>query len=183
MTVTGSSKTALKLAWTKVAGADGYDIFFTKCGKGFRLKKTVGASESRVVRFRGLDKRESYKGYVRAWKRVGGQKIYIGKASPQVHAISGGYTNHACNTRSVKLNRTRLTLKVGRSSTLKAKLKGVKPGMKVVQHVRKVRFYSTNANVATVDDDGRVTAVAKGSCTIYAIANNGVRSKVKVIVK
>ena len=112
-----------------------------------------------------------------------GKKTYIGKASPQVHAVTGGYTNHECNTRSVKLNKTRLTLKAGRSATLKAKLKGVKSGMKLVDHVAKVRFYSTDANVATVDAKGNVKAVAKGSCTIYAIANNGVRSKVKVNVK
>ncbi|MBQ3305390.1 MAG: Ig-like domain-containing protein [Clostridia bacterium] len=183
MTVSGNSKTALKLAWTAVKGADGYDVFFAECNNSFKLKKTVEASESRVVRFRDLDKRESYKGYVRAWKRVDGQKIYIGKASLQVHAVSGGYTNHACNTRSVKLNRTRLTLKVSRSRTLKAKLKGVKPGMKLLDHVPRVRFYSTDANVATVDDGGTVKAVGKGSCTVYAIANNGVRSKVKVTVK
>lgn len=100
-----------------------------------------------------------------------------------MHAVSGGYTNHECNTKSVKLNKASLTLRVGRSSTLKATLKGVKSGMKVVQHVRKVRFYSTNANVATVSSGGKVKAVAKGRCTIYAIANNGVRSKVKVTVK
>ena len=183
MTVTGNSKTALKIAWTKVAGADGYDIFFARCSEAFKLKKTVGALESRVVRFRGLDKRESYKGYVRAWKRVDGQKIYIGKASPQVHAVSGGYTNHKCNTRSVTLNKARLTLKAGRSATLKAKLKGVKPGMNLLDHVPRVRFYSTDANVATVDDGGTVKAIGKGTCTVYAIANNGVRSKVKVTVK
>ena len=97
--------------------------------------------------------------------------------------VSGGYTNHKCNTRSVTLNKARLTLKAGRSSTLKATLKGVKSGMKLVAHVTKVRFYSTDANVATVDAKGNVKAVAKGSCTIYAIANNGVRSKVKVNVK
>ena len=135
------------------------------------------------LRFRGLDKRESYKGYVRAWKRVDGQKIYIGKASPQVHAVSGGYTNHECNTRSVTLNKARLTLKAGRSATLKAKLKGVKPGMNLLDHVPRVRFYSTDANVATVDDGGTVKAIGKGTCTVYAIANNGVRSKVKVTVK
>jgi len=83
----------------------------------------------------------------------------------------------------VKLNQTRLTLKAGKSAALKATLKGVKSGMKVVAHVAKVRFYSTDANVATVDDGGKVTAVGKGSCTIYAIANNGVRSSVKVKVK
>ena len=100
-----------------------------------------------------------------------------------MHAVSGGYTNHACNTRSVKLNKTRLTLKAGRSATLKAKLKGVKPGMKLLDHVGRVRFYSTDANVATVDDGGTVKAVSKGTCTVYAIANNGVRNKVKVTVK
>ena len=100
-----------------------------------------------------------------------------------MHAVSGGYTNHKCNTRSVKLNRTILTLKSGRGSTLKAKLKGVKPGMKLLDHVPKVRWYSTDANVATVDDGGTVKAVGKGTCTVYAIANNGVRSKVKVTVK
>jgi len=46
-----------------------------------------------------------------------------------------------------------------------------------------VRFYSTDANVATVDDGGTVKAIGKWTCTVYAIANNGVRSKVKVTVK
>ncbi len=183
MTVSGDSKTALKLAWTKVKGAEGYDVFFARCNRRFKLKETVGASESRAVRFNGLDRRESYKGYVRAWKRVDGKKTYIGKASPQVHAITGGYTNHECNTRSVKLNKTRLTLKAGRSAALKAKLKGVKAGMKLLDHVDKVRFYSTDANVATIDAKGNISAVAKGSCTVYAIANNGVRNSVKVKVK
>jgi uncharacterized protein YjdB len=49
--------------------------------------------------------------------------------------------------------------------------------------VRKVRFYSTDANVATVNTTGKVRAVSKGRCTIYAIANNGVRTEVKVSVK
>ena len=136
-----------------------------------------------VFWFRGLDKRESYKGYVKAWKKVNGEKTYIGKASPQVHAVAGGYTNHECNTRSITLNRTRLVLKAGWSARLKATLKGVKSGMKVLDHIRKVRWYSTNANVATVDANGNVNAVGKGSCTIYTIANNGVRNSAKVEVK
>ena len=100
-----------------------------------------------------------------------------------MHAVAGGYTNHECNTRSVTLNKASLTLKAGKSAALKATLKGVKSGMKVVAHVAKVRFYSTDANVATVDADGKVKAVGKGTCTVYAIANNGVRSSAKVKVK
>ena len=154
-----------------------------RCGKRFNLMKTVKASEARAVRFKGLNRLGSYRGRVRAWKRVDGQKVYIGKASPQVHALAGNYTNKECNARSVKLNRSRLTLKVGKSATLKATVKGVKSGKKVVQHIRKVRFYSSDANVATVTNAGKVKAVATGSCTIYALANNGVRAKAKVTVK
>jgi len=120
-----------------------------------------------------------------------GAKVYIKGEKTRVFAEAGWSYTYVdqytkipiCNTRSVKLNRTRLTLKVGRSSTLKANLKGVKPGMKLLDHVPKVRFYSTDANVATVDTNGKVRAVGKGSCTVYAIANNGVRSKVKLTVK
>ena len=97
--------------------------------------------------------------------------------------VTGGYDADYCNTRSVKLNHSSLTLKAGKSKTLKATMKGVKSVKKVLQHIPKVRFYSTNANVATVDANGKVKAVAKGSCTIYAIANNGVRNSVKVTVK
>ena len=140
------------------------------------------ASESRAVRFRGLDGPRSYKAYVRAWKRVSGKKVYIGAASPPVHAISGGYNADCCNAKSVVLNRSRLDLKAGQSRTIKATVKGVKYGRTVLRHARKVRFYSTNANVAAVDQRGKVKGVGRGTCTIYAIANNGVRGSVKVTV-
>ena len=51
----------------------------------------------------------------------------------------------------------------------------------MLQHLKLVRWYSSNANVATVNG-GRVKAVAEGSCTIYAVANNGVRTSIKVKV-
>jgi len=129
-----------------------------------------------------LDKRECYKAYVRAWKRVNGRKVTI-VTSPVVHAITGGYDAKYCNAKSVKLNKSSLSLKVGRSATLKASVKGVKSGRKVVKHVRLVRYYSSNANVAVVNGNGKVKAVGKGRCVVYAIANNGVRTSVKVTVK
>jgi len=76
-----------------------------------------------------------------------------------------------------------LTLKAGKSAKLKATLKGVKAGRKLLEHVAEVRWYSTDTNVATVDANGKMKAVGKGSCTIYAIANNGVRKSAKVTVK
>ena len=183
LTVSGSGNKTLKMSWTKVKDADGYDVYFARCGKDFKLKASVAASASRCVRFTGLKKRESYKAYVRAWKKVNGKKVYIGKKSPELHAITGGYDKDYCNTKSVKLSRSALTLKVGKSKTIRASLKGVKSKRKVLDHVRKVRWYSSNVNVVAVDSNGKVKATGKGACTVYAIANNGIRNSVKVTVK
>ena len=182
MTVAGSSKTALRVKWQKVKGAEGYDVYFARCGKDYGSKAKASVSGC-SVRFTKLKKRVEYKAYVKAWKKVKGKKTYIGEASPEVHAITGGYDAKNCNTKSVKLNKGSLSLSVGKSKTLKATVKGVKSGKKVLEHVRKVRYYSSNANVATVNRNGKVKAVGKGSCTIWAIANNGVRTSVKVTVK
>jgi len=180
MTVCGSSKKALKIEWTKVEDADGYDVYFGQCGKDF--KKVATVKGSRKYTLTKLKKRVEYKASVQAWKWVKGRKTYIGE-SPEVHAITGGYTAKSCNIKSVTLNKSKLNLEKGKSSTLKARLKGVRSGKKLVQHVRKVRWYSSNTNVATVNKDGKVKAVGRGECTIYAIANNGVRDSVKVTVK
>jgi uncharacterized protein YjdB len=168
--------------WQKVKGAEGYDVYFARCGKDYGSKAKASVSGC-SVRFTKLKKRTEYKAYVKAWKKVKGKKIYIGKASPEVHAITGGYDAKNCNAKSVKLNKASLSLAVGKSKTLKATVKGVKSGKKVLEHVRKVRYYSSNLNVATVNRNGKVKAVGKGSCTIWAIANNGVRTSVKVTVK
>ena len=49
-------------------------------------------------------------------------------------------------------------------------------------HAPTFRYASTNEKVATVDEDGTITAAGKGNCTIYVYARNGVAKKVKVKV-
>jgi len=179
--MTTSGSTRLKLSWSKVQGAQGYDVFFKNCdGKQNYTRVTITSERSYTIT--GLKKRKAYKAYVVAWKKSGGRKYYIGDASPVVHAITGGYTSKQCNAKSVELSKSSLTLKVGKSETLKTTVKGVKSGRKVLQHARLVRYYSSDANVAKVNKNGKITAVGKGSCTVYAVANNGVRSKVTVKV-
>ena len=182
MTVSGCDSKALVIEWTKAQGAEGYDVFFARCGKAFRLKQTVSGN-TRHLRVSGLDKRTCYKAYVKAWKTVNGKKVYIGKASPEVHAITGGYNSKYCNARSVTLNVSSLTMKVGNSKALKATVKKVKSNRDLLNHTAKVRYYSSDANVAAVNKNGRITAVTKGKCKIWAIATNGVRTSVSVTVK
>ena len=52
----------------------------------------------------------------------------------------------------------------------------------VLAHVKVLRYYSSNRNVATVSSEGEITAKGVGSCRIYVLANNGVRAAVRVKV-
>jgi hypothetical protein len=175
---------ALRVAWSPVSGADGYDVYLTKADSGYSMGEYASVRNGTRVKFTGLKKKTAYKAYVRAWKRVDGKRVYIGKESPTVYAITGGYNSKYCNARSLALNTGRtLSLKVGETKTVKATVKGVKGSKKVYHKANKVRWYSSDRNVATVSGKGKIKAIGKGSCVIWAIANNGVRSRVKVRVK
>ncbi len=71
----------------------------------------------------------------------------------------------------VKLNKTKITLNVGKTANLK--LKGAK--------VKK--WSSSNKKVATVSSKGKVKAKKEGTATIKAKAKNGKTYKCKVTVK
>ena len=80
------------------------------------------------------------------------------------------------------MKKTALELKKGSGAAIKATVKAVKSGRKLVTHSKKLRYYSSDRNVATVNAKGKVKAVGTGSCTIYVLANNGVRTGVKITV-
>ena len=50
-------------------------------------------------------------------------------------------------------------------------------------YVAKLRYISSDKRIAAVSKTGRITAVSKGSCKVYALAANGVRKAVKVTVR
>ena len=54
--------------------------------------------------------------------------------------------------------------------------------LKVRRH-RKISFETADPKVAVVTKDGKITAIGKGQCMIYAYAQNGVMKTIKVTVK
>ena len=177
-----SGKKALKMGWTAVPGAEGYDVFFGMCNKGdCQLLASVNGTSYKI---KGLKKGFAYKGYVRAWKNVGGAKTYIGEPSPDVHAITNGKSNHYTNPKKISVKKKKLTVGVGKTKAIKAKLKKFSDSRNYLNHVSaKVRYYSSDRTVATVSANGRVTGVGPGKCTVFAVAENGLRVGVKVTVK
>ena len=182
-TMKASGSTGMKLSWTKVSGADGYDVFFRRCTAGeYKLIASVDSGASRSFKVTGLKKGTAYKAYVRAWRDVDGARTYIGKASPTVHAIAGNANKKATNARRVTVKSPAVTLTVGGSAAIRAGVKGAKSGRRAFTHVKLLRYYSSNRNVATVSAAGKIKATGVGSCAIYVMANNGVRSTVRVTV-
>ncbi len=76
---------------------------------------------------------------------------------------------------SVSLNKTSLTLDVGKSYTL---TKTVSPSNAVTSYT----WSSSNTSVATVDSNGKVTAKASGTATITVKTSNGKTATCKVTV-
>lgn len=85
------------------------------------------------------------------------------------------------NVASIKVNKTKVTLAVGKTFKLKCEIQAEDSSKKLVSHTSSYRYYSTNSKVATVSKAGVITA--KGTCRIFVLANNGVYKKVKVKVK
>ena len=50
-------------------------------------------------------------------------------------------------------------------------------------HGPKLRYLSSNTKVATVSSSGKILAKAKGKCSVYVYAINGVSKTIKVTVK
>lgn len=174
-----ASKTTSKqitLKWNSVKGADGYIIYGNKCGKSNKYKQLKTVKKTTWTQ-KKLLKGKSYKYLVVAYKVVDGKKVTIA-AAKTVHQYTTGGTYG--NAKSVKVNKKKVTLKTGKTFTIKAS--EVKKDKKLKKH-RKIAYESSNKKVATVTSKGKVKAVGKGTCYIYAYAQNGVYTKVKVTVK
>lgn len=187
MTTRGSK--GLKVSWTKIEGAEGYDIFFARCNANGReiacrkVRTINGNTTFKWIR-KGLKKQTAYKVYVKAFAAKDGKKTYI-RTSPTMHAITSGYDRQYTNAKAVKIKKKTVTLKVGKTYKIKAGVTNLKPKKKLMAkgHAAKLRYLSSDKKIAAVSKSGKITAKAKGTCIVYAYAHNGFRKSVKVTVE
>ena len=184
-----AGKKSLSISWNRIQGAAGYDIFFARCNHGkkknaIRNIKMIKGNKTFKWTKSGLKKRTAYKACVKAYIYKNGKKTYV-RNSPHVHAYTGNGTKYHTNAKSVSVNKTKVTLKKGKTFKIKAKDNKVNKKKKLMpkSHAPTLRYMTSNKKVATVSSNGKIKAVAKGKCCIYAYAHNGVSKKVTVIVK
>ena len=92
----------------------------------------------------------------------------------ETHAIS---KLEPVQVTSIKLNKSKKSLNIGDTFTLTATIKPNDATNK------SVTWSSSDTSVATVDENGVVTAVSEGTATITATASNGVEASCTVTVK
>ncbi len=175
-----AKKKSVTLTWNKVKNADGYIIYGARCGKDLKKVATVKGNSTTTKTIKKLKKSALYKYKVKAYKVVDGKRKVLLKSN-MVHVVTKGtaYTT----VKSVKASTKAVTLKVGKTKKVKAAYKKVNPSKELRKHTDYIRFISSDTSVATVKDNGKITAVEKGTCKVYAYAANGKRCKIKVTVK
>ena len=87
------------------------------------------------------------------------------------------------NVASIKVNKKKVTLAVGKTFTLKCEIKAENSSKNLVFHTSSYRYYTTNSKVATVSKAGVIKAKGKGTCSIYVLGKQRGVQKVKVKVK
>jgi len=102
-----------------------------------------------------------------------------------LHAYTSGGAKSFTNAKAVKASKGSVSIKDGASLKLNLRITKLDKSKRLfsANHVAHLRFRSTNASVAKVSSAGVVTAVAPGTCRIYAFAHNGIWKKIEVTVR
>lgn len=176
-----AKKSSVALSWKKYAGADGYDVFWRYCDGSINYERAGTVKNGKLsMTHKKLKNDREYKYFIAAYKMVEGRKIYIAKSNGIHVAMKQASRTNAV---SIKVNRTKVTLKAGKTFKLKCEVKPENSQKKLLSHSSVYSLSTSNSRIATVNKNGVIEAKAKGTCGIYVLANNGVYKRVKVTVK
>lgn len=179
----------INIKWGKVKEADGYDVYVAYCGKKFgKAVKTINKNSTtsitvKKINGKKINLKKNFKVYVAAYKMVDGKKEVLAK-SIIGHVVGRKNTKYS-NAKKITLAKSKYSVKDGKTVKVKAKTVLVQKGKKQLTdaHAKEFRYSSSNKNIATVDQNGKIKGVAKGTCTIYVYARNGYAKTVKITVK
>ncbi len=172
-----TKKTNITVSWKAVSGADGYIIYAAPCGNKLERAATVANPKAVKYTFKKLKKGKYYKYVVVAYKTTAAGNRIMSKSKSVHCATPGGKKG---NPTGIKLKKTKITLKKGKKTKIKATLQSKG---KVATHIAKFRYESSNKKIATVDAKGNIKAKKKGTVTIYVYTQNGLCKTIKVKVK
>ncbi len=182
-----ASKSKVTVKWGEVEGAERYDVYAAYCKKGSKAVKIAsvdGDTLSYVIKEldgKPIDTSRNIKVYTIAYRKVGEKFKKIAKS---IEAHIAGYKNKVySNVKEIILNVSSKKMKTEDTFLIEAKAILKNKSKKMLDHVADFRYVSSDENVATVDENGLVTAKRDGTCVIYVYAQNGYAKKVLLSVE
>ena len=186
----GWQNSALKVQWSKVEGAEGYDIYATTYGGKITAKtKVVTAATNKTslsiskVLGKKVSSQTGYKVRVKAYRMVNGKKQYLGETMDlfTVGTKHKAYTNVS----KVTPKNATITLTVGKKQKVTTTLTKADQKKKLLptKFVAVRRYFVEDSTIVKVDQNGNLTALKKGKTTLYIKAANGTTAKVTITVK
>lgn len=183
-----AGKTSNRLKWSAVDGADGYMIYGAPCntkGKKHSLKKikTKASGSGGQYTQKGLKSGIWYKYRIDAYRNDSNGKKVVIASSLIMHVRTTGGNKKITNPTGVKLPKTSVSVKKGKTLQLKAS-PVVSGGKKTEYHWEdKVKYVVSDPDILKVSAKGKITAKKKGKTTVYAYVQNGNSRKITVTVK
>ena len=175
--------------WKKVTSADGYYIYAQYEGKkatkpAVTITKNA-TTKTKLTKINGkkISTKKNFYVYVVPFKTINGKKVELGK-STVAHLIGVKSTKYS-NVKNLTLTKSKYTVKVGKTAKIKAKVTLVNKNKKHIpkSHGAKLRYKSSDTSIATIDKNGKIKGIKKGTCTIYVYSINGLMKKAKVTIK
>ncbi len=181
-----NSSTSVRLRWKTDTDVDGYIIYrYDRSAKKYvKVKVVRGSSADRWID-RKLKSNKVYRYKVASYRMVDGKK-QVSALSDWVSARTYKRYSKSVNAQAPKVDKKKVNLGLCSSQKLKSRVVATRYGKnkKKKPFSDKVRWYSSDTSIATVDQNGVIKAgAAPGSCSIYAKAHNGAKTEVKVNVK
>ena len=145
-----AKKNSIVLSWKKYTGATGYDVYWRYCDGSINYKKVGTVKNGKLsITHKKLKKDREYKYFIAAYKMVEGRKIHIAKSNGVHVAMKKAATT---NVASIKVNKKKVTLAVGKTFTLKCEIKAENSSKNLVFHTSSYRYYTTNSKVAIITE-------------------------------
>ena len=182
---TKQTNTSITLLWNKPSKAAKFVVYGNRCDDSNKMEKigTYTDTSKKLTRVAGkkIQKGKYYKFQIVALD----ENNNVVSTSKMIHvATKGGKVTNPKSV-TVKLNNktvTAVSVKKGETVTVKSSVSKASKKLKLKEH-RAVKYESSNEEIATVTSKGKIKGIKKGTCYIYAYAQNGVYKKIKVTVK
>jgi hypothetical protein len=177
------SDKALRLQWSKVDAADGYEVFrYSKEKKKYVRVKTVKGGSKTSWTDRKLTSNRKYSYKLRSYAATGSGKVYSG-FTYVVSAVANKASYKKVNAAAIESVKS---LEVGINEAVKITGKALpsKKDRKAKKKVlsSKVRLMVSATGHATKDAKGRLVGALPGNANVYLMAHNGYKKKIDVKV-